>query len=53
MDDLQEKLNEVYTLLSGIPVSGDSVELMAAAKEHLRRIYSLLKKKEEENRDAG
>lgn len=39
MTDLQKELNEAFTALSGIPVAGDGVELMAAAKEHLRRAY--------------
>lgn len=41
MNELKEKLNKVYNLLSTIPVSGDSVEVMAAARELLREAHRL------------
>ena len=43
MEELKKELDEAFRLLCGITVSGDCVELMAAAKEHLRRAYGLAK----------
>ena len=41
MNDLQKEINDAYIALAAIPVSGDHVEIMAAAREHLRRAYKL------------
>ena len=41
MSELQKELNEAYAALAAIPVSGDHVEVMAAARDHLRRAYKL------------
>ena len=41
MNDLQEKLSKAYNLLSTVPVSGDHVEIMAAARELLRETFKL------------
>lgn len=41
MKELQEKLKKVYDLLSAIPVAGDHVEVMAAAREQLRQAFKL------------
>ena len=49
MTNLQEKLSKAYNLLSAIPVSGDHVEIMAAARELLREAYKLA---EEEVKDG-
>ena len=43
MDEVKKELDEAFRMLCGIAVSGDGVELMAAAKEHLRRAYALAK----------
>ena len=34
MTDLQKELDRAFACLSAIPVSGDGVEIMAAAREH-------------------
>lgn len=39
MNELQEKLSKAYNLLSAIPVTGDHVEIMAAARELLRKAH--------------
>ena len=39
MTELQEKLSKAYNLLSAIPVAGDHVEIMAAARELLREAH--------------
>lgn len=41
MKELREKLDKAFHLLSAIPVSGDNVEIMAAARELLREAYKL------------
>lgn len=41
MEELRNELKAAYDMASAIPVTGDSVELMAAAKEHLRRAFKL------------
>lgn len=41
MKELQEKLNKAFNLLSAIPVNGDNVEIMAAARELLREAHKL------------
>ena len=52
MNDLQKELDKAFAMISNIPVTGDGVELMAAAREHLRRAYQLAKPEEEES-DRG
>lgn len=53
MTDLQKELDQAFALVSAIPVSGDGVELMAAAKEHLRNAFKLAEpKKEKESTDG-
>ena len=41
MTDLQKELDRTFACLSAIPVSGDGVEIMAAAREHLRNAFKL------------
>ena len=50
MNELQNKINEAYELISAVSVSGDNVELIAAAKESLRQAY---KRAETEEGDDG
>ena len=51
MSELEKELDEAFRLISGIAVSGDGVELMAAARERLRRAYKLAKKPEKGERE--
>lgn len=46
MTDIAEKLNRAYQFLSAIPVSGDSVDLMAAARQEIKTVYAELKRSE-------
>lgn len=46
MTILREELKQAYAFLSAIPVSGDHVEIMAAAREHLRKAFKLAEKGE-------
>lgn len=41
MTDLQKELEGAMRILSVIPVSGDGVDFMAAAKQRLRRALEL------------
>ena len=41
MEDIKRELEEAYKMLSAIAVSGESVDVMAMAREHLRRAYKL------------
>lgn len=53
MTDLQKELDGAYKLLSAVPVSGDAVEVMAAARERLRAAYKLAGPEEREGVDNG
>lgn len=46
MTDLQKELDAAFKLLSAVPVSGDAVDVMAAARERLRAAYKLAEEKE-------
>ena len=39
--DLQKEIELAFQFVSAIPVSGDSVEIMASAREHLRKAFEL------------
>ena len=41
MSDLQKEIDAAYGLVATIPVSGDHVDVIAAAREHLRHAYKL------------
>ena len=53
MNELQRELDEVFRLISAIPVSGESVEVMAMARERLRRAYQQAGKAEKEEDEHG
>lgn len=53
MTKTQEILNDVFKLISVIPVSGDNVEIMAKARELLRIAYAEGKDNGEEGEDDG
>lgn len=52
MTEAQKELDRAFRLLSGIAVSGDGVELMAAARESLRKAYQLSGPEKEEESDG-
>lgn len=52
MNDLQKVLDRVFNLLSTIPVYGDGVELMASARENLRRAYRMAGQEQEDGADG-
>lgn len=41
MKELRKELDQAYSLISSIPVNGDGVDIMAAAREHLRKAYRM------------
>lgn len=47
MKEIKESLNQAYAILSTIPVAGDSVDKMTAARAELRRAFSLLEQRDE------
>ena len=49
MTELQKEIDLTFACLSAIPVSGDGVEIMAAAREHLRRAFRLVQPEKEED----
>ena len=50
MTELQKEIDRAFACLSAVPVSGDGVEIMAAAREHLRKAFKLAQPgKETEN----
>ena len=53
MTDLQKEINGAYNTLAAIPISGDYVEVMAAAREYLRRAYKLAGLEREEAESNG
>ena len=46
MIDILKEVDSVFQLISTIPVSGDSVDAMAAARSKLRKIYAEIKNTE-------
>ena len=51
MKKIKQHLEEAFQLVSSIPVKGDAVDVMAAARANLRAAYRLLgDQKEPENK---
>ncbi len=44
--ELQAEVDKVFALLSRIPVTGESVDAMAAARAKLRKVYAEMGKLE-------
>ena len=47
MKEILKELDSIFKTISAIPVSGDSVEIMAAAKNKLRRVYAEIREIDE------
>lgn len=52
MSELQKEINEAFIIISSIPVTEDSVDRMAMAREHLRRAYQMAEKSTEGKKDG-
>lgn len=48
MEEIMKQLDTVYQTISSIPVSGNAVDTMAVARAQLRKVYTELKKMNEE-----
>jgi hypothetical protein len=46
MKEILKELNDAYMLLARIPVTGDSVDVLAAARTALREVWGKLQKME-------
>ena len=46
MSELQKELEAVWKLLAAIPVQGDAVDVLAAARGGIRRAYKLAEPEE-------
>ena len=44
MEELRKEVNAIYQLISVVPVSGDAVDAIAAARAKLKKVYSELEK---------
>jgi hypothetical protein len=52
MKEILKQLNDAYVLLARIPVTGDSVDVLAAARAALREVWGKLQKMEAGERRA-
>jgi hypothetical protein len=46
MKELMEELDAAYRMMSSVPVTGDAIDLIAAARAKLRHVCSELEKME-------
>ncbi len=59
MDEILKELEAVFQTISSIPVTHDSVDMMAVARSKLRKVYAQLKEanvefpRKEENADGS
>lgn len=53
MEEIKRNIDEAYRLISSIPVQGEAVDLMAAARAKLRKAYASIEQMGKEvNRDG-
>lgn len=52
MNEIMDEINNAFKLISGIPVQGDFVEVMALAKEHLRKAFAIAEEKNKMRREV-
>lgn len=48
MHEIKEEIDNVYKMISSVPVTGDHIDTLAAARSKLRKIYAGLTKIEVE-----
>lgn len=46
MTELKQTLEDVFAIISAVPVTGDGADMIAAARKKLRDAYKLLEKEE-------
>ena len=49
MDDIRKELNDALSMLSMIALAGDALDVMAAAKQKIRKSIAMMDQKEVEN----
>ena len=49
--ELMSEIDMAFRMISSIPVSGDAVDAMSAARSKLRNVYSKLEKLEEKTEE--
>lgn len=42
MDEIKMELESVFKMISGLTVSGDNVDIVAAARSKLRKVYAMI-----------
>lgn len=42
MDEIKMELESVFKMISGLTVSGDNVDIVAASRSKLRKVYAML-----------
>lgn len=52
MNETMKKLDEAFQLLSTISVAGDAVDVMAAARSKLRKVYNDLAELNKEKQEG-
>lgn len=50
MQEIMKDVDAAFKLISTLTVSGDAVDVVAAAKNHLRKAHAELKKKDGEEK---
>lgn len=53
MKDILQKIDLAFRLISSVPVSGDSVDIISAARNNLRTVYAELEKRDKEEKSDG
>jgi len=53
MEELKKEIDTAYRLIAAVPVHGDTVEVMAEARQRLRMAYKLSEKLDGEPEDAN
>lgn len=52
MTKFQWEIDQAFKLISAIAVSGDAVDVMSAARNHLRTAYGMADEQTEEHEDG-
>lgn len=53
MTEIMKDLDQVFNIISSIPVSGNAVDAMAVARNKLRHVYAEIEKMETENIESS
>lgn len=53
VNEIQKELDAAFRMLMRIPVTGDAVEWMAAAKASLRKAYHMEQEREDSGKEAA